>query len=223
MTAAPLKPARSIFTNLIAALTLGPAALVIIIGLWSSYDIARSIRAELINQINDDVAALTEVYIGGGQAALLRAVAQREALSPINRSGASYLVIAPSGESLGGSLTLGSHGRIDMSQPARIQSGDETLTIRATQLRGGERLIAARDHSPVQRAVRTNALRFAGAVLALLLMSYILAKRLSGDLRARVNNMNRVFKTVGGGTLDARLKDDCKGDELSLLGGNINR
>ena len=76
MTAAPLKPARSIFRNLIAALTLGPAALVIIIGLWSSYDIARSIRAELINQINDDVAALTECLVDAARTGLDLADAQ---------------------------------------------------------------------------------------------------------------------------------------------------
>ena len=95
---------HSLFSRLTLGLTLVPIIVFTLITLWSGIRTQNTLRQELVNQINDEMAALSEIYIGSGVESVSAGIAQRLALSPLNRAGAHYKFVSRGGDLLAGDL-----------------------------------------------------------------------------------------------------------------------
>ncbi|WP_371395317.1 ATP-binding protein [Fretibacter rubidus] len=217
---------RSIFGRMIALFTLMPLITLLCVGLWSAWSLQHDLRQEQIYQINDDIAALTEGYIAGGPATVTAAIEARQSLTPLNRAGAHYGFFNADGERIAGLINIEVARNLDVTRPRSVTletpDGVVPATVRLTQLRGGERLIVARESGAIKQSLKALLWRFLVAGLLLISLSYIAARFVIAALRRRVDMMNVTLQNVANGQIDARLPCDTAGDEVSFLGSQIN-
>ncbi|MEP3891409.1 MAG: HAMP domain-containing sensor histidine kinase [Hellea sp.] len=214
---------RSVFSRLITGLTLAPAIVFTIISAWSAWQSYDDLTSEINNQINDDMASLSEIYIEQGPDDVSGAIVQRLSLSPLNRAGAHYLFKSKANQILSGDLLrpLSDEVRLTQSRTLKTENfGD--ITARQTIFKGGETLIVARENKALQASLLKSLETYLIGVTALLLLAYLLARGAIANLRQRIGAMNTTLDYVGQGHLDARLAAGDSSDELGILGTHIN-
>ncbi|MGB6228516.1 MAG: hypothetical protein WBF53_00130, partial [Litorimonas sp.] len=122
-----------------------PALVFAVVMVISGWQTVNGLRTELVNQINDDVASLSEIYLMQGADAVDVAIAQRLELSPLNRAGAHYRFETPSGEIRAGDLPPEAARVADVTRAVtHLDPEHGPLTLRATVFQGGETLFVAR-------------------------------------------------------------------------------
>lgn len=214
---------KSVFTHLTLALTLAPALVFTGVSGWTAWQTQKTLKSEIINQINDDMASLSETYIEGGDAAVSTAIVQRLSLSPLSRAGAHYLFKSKTDTILSGDLTRPVSDNTSLTKPVILDTVNYgQVTARETIFKGGETLIVARENSVVKRAIRQALKQYFIGLLALLILSYGLARMAIKRLRGRIARMNATLDYVGQGHLDARLETGAEADELSVLSQHVN-
>lgn len=214
---------RSVFTRLIASLTLAPAFIFTVISAWSAWQSYGDLTSEINNQINDDMASLSGIYIEQGPDDVSGAIVQRLSLSPLNRAGAHYLFKSNTNQILSGDLTRPLSEEVSLTQSRKFTTenfGD--VSARQTIFKGGETLIVARENKALKASLLNSLKTYVIGVMALLLFAYLLARGAIANLRQRIGAMNTTLDYVGQGHLNARLAAGDSSDELGILGTHIN-
>jgi signal transduction histidine kinase len=214
---------QSLFTKLTLGLTLVPIVVFSVIMLWSGLRTQNTLRQELVHQINDEMAALAEIYVGAGADAVAAGIDQRLTLTPLSRAGAHYSFIARGGETLAGDLAPLSDGASDITKTVTLTDDRfGHLLMRSTIFRGGEVLNVARETDAQRRALSGSLRDYFIGVAAILALSLLLIVITVRRLRKRLSTMNSIFARVGDGDIDARLSTLGHADELSVLAKHIN-
>lgn len=189
----------------------------------SGWQTVCGLRTEITNQINDDVASLSEVYLTQGPDAVDAAISQRLALSPLSRAGAHYRFEDQGGLPRSGDLSAAITQSSKLTDPTIVQSTNfGSLTLRATVFQGGETLIVARENSAIRKAAWVQLRNTVIGLVALIALAALIAVRATGSLRQRIGQMNDTLDHVGKGHLDARLPETGQEDELGALASHIN-
>lgn len=200
-----------------------PIIVFTLITLWSAIRTQNTLHQELVNQINDEMAALSEIYISSGVESVSGGIAQRLTLSPLNRAGAHYKFVSRGGDLLAGDLVATSEETSDITKVITAPNQDfGTLLMRSTVFKGGEVLTVARETEAQRRALRGGLLDYLIGVSAILILSFAFVFLSIRNLRRRLARMNSVFVRVGDGDTDARLTPQERTDELTVLGEHIN-
>lgn len=214
---------RSVFTPLTASLTIAPALIFTAISAWSAWQAHGDLTSEINNQINDDMASLSEIYIEQGPANVSSAIVQRLSLSPLNRAGAHYLFKSKTNEILSGDLTRPISDQMSLTQSGKFMTKNfGNVTARQTIFTGGETLIVARENKALKASLSKSLRNYLLGVMALLVLAYFLTRGAIANLRQRIRAMNITLDYVGQGHLDARLETANSADELGILGTHIN-
>lgn len=189
----------------------------------SGWQTVRGLRAEINNQINDDMASLSETYLSQGPAAVDVAITQRLALSPLSRAGAHYRFEDQGGLPRSGDLNAVITQSANLAEAVIVQSPKfGSLTLRATVFQGGETLLVARENSAIHKAAWVQLRNTLIGLIALIALAALIALRATGSLRQRIGQMNDTLDRVGKGHLDARLPDTEHPDEIGTLTTHIN-
>ena len=214
---------RSVFTRLTAALTLAPAFIFTVISAGAAWQSYADLSSEITNQINDDMASLSEIYIEQGADDVSAAIVQRLSLSPLNRAGAHYLFKSKTNQILSGDLTRPLSEEVSLTQARRFTTENfGKVTARQTIFQGGETLIVARENKALKNSLLKSLKTYLAGLTALLILAYILARGAISKFRKRIGAMNATLDYVGQGHLDARLEIEDGSDELGILGIQIN-
>lgn len=214
---------RSVFTRLTVSLTLAPAIIFTVISAWSAWQSHADLTGEIKNQINDDMASLSEIYIEQGPTDVSASIVQRLSLSPLNRAGAHYLFKSNANQILSGDLTRPISDAASLTQAITFTTenfGD--VTARQTIFKGGETLIVARENKALKASLLKSVKTYLAGLAVLLGLAYLLARGAISKLRKRIAAMNMTLDHVGQGHLDARLKIGDSSDEVGMLGTQIN-
>lgn len=214
---------QSLFSRLTLRLTLVPIVVFSLIMVWSGVRTQNTLRQELVNQINDEMAALSEIYISSGVESVSAAIVQRLTLSPLTRAGAHYKFVARGGDILAGDFVANSDETSDITKVIAFSDQDfGSLLMRSTVLKGGEILTVARETDAQGRALRGALWDYFIGVSAILILSLLFVSLSIRRLRKRLDGMNSVFVRVGDGDTDARLTPQGRSDELTVLAEHIN-
>ena len=214
---------NSIFSKLTLGLILVPVAVFTIITVLSAVRTQNTLRQEITNQINDDVANLSENYIDSGVESVASAIQQRLALSPLNRAGAHYKLTTQGGRTLAGDLSLDRNNDVNITQAIEVKDTEYgTLLTRSTVFKDGEILTVARETKAQSLALIASLWDFLIGVSAIVIMSFILVYFSVSRLRTRLGKMNSIFRRVGEGETEARLPLGNERDELARLSNHIN-
>ena len=189
---------------------------------WTYKSTSAQLRAERINQINDDIAALVEIYTDSGQAGLLKAVENRLKLTPKSRARAHYAVTQKT-EKLAGDLSGAIIKGRDYTQFIDWQgAGDSPMIVRSTPLRGGEILHVARNDDIRQNLLAKMRKTFMGLALLTLMLGTGAGLYASRVFKRRIKSLNDTCAKVGNGHLEERAAFVDSHDEIGVLGGNVN-
>lgn len=177
-----------------------------------------ALKTELINQINDDMAALVLIDAEGGPDILEQAIAQRIAFNT-NRSGAPYYRLQREDTLLVGNIA---QAPSDYTQPLTIDQNGTDLLIRGTPLRGQRVLVVGRDMNAIASSMQRLGLTMGLGALILSVVSIGLTLWHVGRLRQRTAALNTTFDKIAQGHLNARVAVQEPGDELDNLASHIN-
>ncbi|GLQ20657.1 sensor histidine kinase [Algimonas porphyrae] len=212
---------HSIFTRLSLWLGLAPVLAFMVVGIIVILMSRQALRTELVNQINDDMAALVLIDADRGSLALEQAIAQRIAFNT-DRAGAPYYRLERGGDVLVGNMDQ----RVsEFTRPIEVEQAGVGLLVRGTPLRDQRTLVVGRDMIAVARSVQILSAIIAGGALLLALISFGLTRWHIDRLRRRTGQLNDTFDDIARGHLDARISiaDGLDSvDELDELGLHIN-
>ncbi|MEM9600040.1 MAG: HAMP domain-containing sensor histidine kinase [Pseudomonadota bacterium] len=213
---------RSIFTQLSLWLGLTPVLTFTLVGIIAILMMRQALKTELINQINDDMAALVLIDSDRGDTALEQAIAQRIAFNT-DRTGAPYYRLERGDQFVVGNIS--EPVRV-FTQPLAVQQAETPLIVRSTPLRDDRFLVVGRDMFAVSNTVRNLVLLVAAGVLVLALTLFGLTRWHIDRLRHLTARMNDTFDEIAKGHLDARIRLDdpnaAMTDELDELGLHID-
>jgi signal transduction histidine kinase len=209
---------RSVFTELSLWLGLTPVIAFLLIGLIVILMSRQALRTELVNQINDDMAALVLTDAEDGPQALEDAITQRVSLNSV-RAGAPYYQLAYAPGRIIGNLD---EVVSDFTQPVAVNQDGLIILARGTPLRSGRVLVVGRDTRAVAATLRTLGLAIGIGALILALMSFLLTRWHIERLRRRTKLLNDTFDNIAQGHLNTRIALSPKEDELDELGVHIN-
>lgn len=214
---------RSVFTRLALALIMLPALIFTLVSAASGWQTLTEMRREIVNQINDDMASLSEIHLDDGAAAVDLAITRRLDLLPLNRAGAHYRFETSGGAQRAGDLDSGTAATASLSAPT---TGDSAtygpLTLRATVFSNGDRLVVARENDAIRVTTARLTRNYGLGLLALLAVSALVTFLSIGRLRRRIGAMNIMLDRIGQGHLDLRIPDAETPDEIGALTAHIN-
>jgi len=209
---------RSVFTELSLWLGLTPVIAFVLIGLMVILMSRQALRTELINQINDDMAALVLTDAEDGPQALEDAIIQRVSLNSA-RAGAPYYQLVYNADrtigNLGGTVS-------DFTRPLVVKEENVVVLARGTPLRSQRVLVVGRDTRAVAATLRTLGFAIGAGALILALMSFLLTRWHIERLRRRTKLLIDTFDNIAQGHLDTRIALSPNADELDELGVHIN-
>ncbi len=191
--------------------------------LWTYNSTSAQLRTERVYQINDDIAALVEIYTDQGQAGLVTTIENRLKFVPNTRSRAHYALVDAQGSTLAGDLAGEIISNRDYAQ--FIDWKDEALAsliIRATPLRGGEVLHVARNDEIRQKSLSRLRTTFAATAFLTLLLGLLAGACASYIFKRRIKSVNETCALVAQGHLSARILGQENEDEFGVLSGNVN-
>ena len=190
---------------------------------WSYQSTSAQLRAGQVFQINDDIAALVEIYTGQGQDGVVNSIENRLKLIPKTRARAHYAFVDHQGQILAGDLTGPVTQNTEYAQFLDWKDEQKSpLIIRATPLRGGEVLHVARNDEIRQTTLarlRKIFMLMALTTLGFGLMAGAMATRI---FKRRLKAVNDTCEKISIGHLDARVQGPQGGDEFGILNGNVN-
>ena len=171
--------------------------------------------------LKQEAANLAQEYDEGGLHDIGRAIAAREGGSSINPFG--YALFDRSGRRIAGSLemhrpTLGL-GTIVFQDPTE---GVDTARAEARDLRGGYRLVVARDTEMMEGIDRTIVLLFAVAFALVVVFGAVGALVFGGYLQRRLRGINGVARAIMAGDMAQRVPVGARGDEFDAVGAALN-
>ena len=191
--------------------------------LWTYNYTEAQLRTERANQINDDIAALVEIYTDQGQGALVRSIENRLSLVPKTRARAHYALVGQNKNKLAGDLTGQVLVNTDYTRFIDWQVLDtKPLIVRATPLRGGEILHVARNDEIRQRTLARLRRTFFLMTLATLGLGLLAGFLASYVFKRRIKAINETCEKIAQGHLSARVPGNQNEDELGALGNNVN-
>ena len=171
--------------------------------------------------LKQEAANLAQEYDEGGLHDIGSAITAREGGSSINPFG--YALFDRSGRRIAGSLdmprpTLGL-GTIVFQDPAE---GPDTARAEARDLRGGYRLVVARDTEMMEGIDRTIVLLFAVAFVLVVAFGAVGALVFGGYLQRRLYGINEVARAIMAGDMAQRVSVGRRGDEFDAVGAALN-
>ena len=189
---------------------------------WTYQSTAAQFRAEHINQINDDLAGLVEVYAVFGPEGLTRAINNRLALTPSARARAHY-ALSREGIILAGDMPENVLKNDDYVQFTNWTFADNMpMLVRSTPLRGGEVLHVARNDDIRQNMLAKMRRAFVWLALLTLGLGLLAGAFASRMFKRRIKTVNDTCAKIGAGHLDERVTLAFPNDEIGVLGGNVN-
>lgn len=190
---------------------------------WTYNSTATQLRTERVNQINDDIAALVEIYTDQGQRGVVASIDNRLNLIPKTRARAHYALMDKQGNKLAGDL--GGQVTSNVDYISFIDWKDEQeapLIVRSTPLRGGEILHVARNDEIRQVTLARLRKAFVAMVLATLGLGLLAGALASYIFKRRIKAVNETCEQIANGRLDARVLGRQSGDEFGVLSANVN-
>jgi len=209
---------RSVFTALSLWLSLAPVVIFAVMGAAVILMSSQALRNEVINQINDDMAALVLIDAEDGADALINAVTQRLTVNSA-RAGAPYYRLSNDRARAIGNLERSVR---TYTEPVALRQGDMTVLVRGTPLRGERVLIVGRDLRAVNATLRTLIIAIILGAASLALLSFLLTRHHIERLRQRTAALNGTFDKIADGHLETRITISKRADELDDLGAHIN-
>ncbi len=202
--------------------TLVTLLAVIFLTIAASIAIERSMRADMQQTIDTDIAGLADIMVNGGEAELVLRIADRTALTPGAAPRSYYALANQKGRLLAGNLEALPNLDAGRSQSAERRVGGDPVLVRATRLRGGLTLVVGRSLRGIQALQQRLQLDFliVGiiAVVATLVAGFAVAAR----LRGRVEALSNTFTRFERGDLAARSGAASGHDELVQLAGHVD-
>lgn len=190
---------------------------------WTYNSTASQLRDERVYQINDEIAALVEIYTDQGADGVARSIDNRLKLIPKTRARAHYALVNIGGDKLAGDLGGAVLGNDDYAQFVDWRGADNVpLIIRATPLRGGEILHVARNDETRQKTLARLRTTFALMALATFGLGLFAGFMASAVFKRRLKAVNDTCEQVAQGHMNVRAPSDKSGDEFGVLSGNVN-
>lgn len=212
----------AVFVAILPVLVMGGALS------WTYTSTARQLRAERVYQVNDDIAALVEIYTDTGQVGVIRSIENRLMLIPESRARAHYALVDVQGVKLAGDL---GGAILANSDYLHFMDWDDTeigpLILRATPLRGGEVLHVARNDEIRQSTLARLRRAFSFMALATLVLGGGAGVLAAHIFKLRIKSINETCEQIAKGHLNARVpmrRGDRQpnNDEFGVLSRNVN-
>lgn len=209
---------RSIFSRLVTGAIL--LSLVLLAGLWwlTHQTVSTSLQEAAQAEVDVDLAGLADIYATGGQAELEARIADRIALTPVERSASHYLLADNRGTVIAGDLPRWPALDPMVSESGVIAIGNNSQGFaRAVQLGPDLKLVVARSmaiRAPVLSSL-TMAFAVGGAVFVALVA--LLGRLAALGLQRRIERINLAFREPqdGSGLVAPRRSTGDEIDELT--------
>ncbi len=190
---------------------------------WTYGSTATQLRTERVHQINDDIAALVEIYTDQGRDGVAKSIDNRLMLIPKTRARAHYALVDKAGNKLAGDLGGSIIGNADYTSFTDLKDEQNApLIMRSTPLRGGEVLHVARNDEIRQATLARLRDVFTAMVLGVLGLGLLAGALASYIFKRRIKAVNETCEQIANGHLDARVSGRQNGDEFGVLSGNVN-
>lgn len=204
----------SLLVGLVATALLYAAAAIVV---------RRHSDATLAHMVDTDMAGLVDIYASGGQAELERRLADRIAFAPQALDSEHYILADNTGKRLAGDLARWPELTANHSESRFLTLTDgRPVFARGTQLAPNLKLVVAREYAERDMLLRQIALAFllvGVAVNGLIVAAGAIAAR---RLRARVLNLNTIFRMRETGDATPRQSHAKARDELDELTQHID-
>ncbi len=171
--------------------------------------------------LQQEAANLAQEFGEGGFHEIAKAIAAREAGSSINPFG--YALFDRAGRRIAGSLDMRRPalglGTIAFQDPTE---GPDVARAEARDLRGGYRLVVARDTEMMEGIDRTIVQLFAVAFALVIGFGAVGGLVFGGYLNRRLDGINGVARAIMAGDMAQRVTVSARGDEFDAVGAALN-
>ncbi|WP_439470027.1 sensor histidine kinase [Blastomonas fulva] len=226
---------RSIFTRIVVmAIALSG---VLVAGLWLVTDqtIRATLEASAREAVDVDLAGLVDIHASGGRDELARRIGDRLMIRPADGSLPHYLLADAKGARIAGDIAAWPALDARVSESGFIRIGNAThVYARATQLGPDLKLVVAQEAGDGQPLLGRIALVFLGGGLVFALVIGLFGRSAGGNLKHRVEAINRAFRSLDGKPLrsladgaaadgalvDGKVANHNRGDEIDELAGH---
>ena len=223
------RPGRAV-KRLLSSLAVRQAALSTLVvlaailgfGMLTLTSVYNAARADLLHTIDTDIAGLVDGMVQGGPAELERRIADRTGLVPTTNAAPYYRLSDMRGRRLAGNIAVAPSIDPARSDAAEVVVGADVIFARATVLRGSLTLIVGRSLAPLNAVERRLEWTLAAAAVVVTLLSLAIGLIVANRLAARVGRMNAAFASFGEGVRAPRLPTRAYGDEIDVLGGQVD-
>jgi signal transduction histidine kinase len=213
----PMPHSRSIFRVLLrraVLFTLLALAMLLSITVWDSW---KATERSLAATVNTDIAGLADIYATGGENELLKRLDDRSQLIGLEGRQARYLAMRPDGKRLAGDIAEWPGLNAALSQQGFVTLSDGTsVYARATRLAPDLNIVVARSYQRDWQVLLRLIALFGVGALVIVVTSWMLARRATGNLRRRVNAITRAFRAAELGN-PPELPDSAFDDEIGEL------
>jgi signal transduction histidine kinase len=176
-----------------------------------------SSEAALAQAVDTDMAGLVDIHLAGGEAELIRRIADRTALASFDGRQAHYLFGEAGGARLAGDLAEWPRLAPGQSEGGFVKLADGTkLYARATRLGPGRDLVVAREFEADRRAIWRLAAIFVAAALGIVLAVWLIGRRAAGALRERLARITFALRAAEMGE-DVPPGENAPRDEIGEL------
>ena len=171
--------------------------------------------------VRQEAANLAQEYDEGGLPDIASAIATREAGSSIKAFG--YALFDRSGRRIAGALDTArpAHGLGTIVFRDPIE-GLDSARAETRDLRGGYRLVVARDTEIMEGIDRTIVLLFGGAFALVIAFGVVGALVLGGYLQRRLDGISGVARAIMAGDMAQRVPVGGRADEFDAAGAALN-
>lgn len=184
---------------------------------WST--IERSTHDALAATVTTDLAGLIDIHASGGEAELLRRVADRKDVVSLEEGRRPhYLVARANGRAIGGDIRVWPHLSAALSEQGYVTLPDGTpVYARAARLEPDLQLLVAREYAQDRATLRRLTRIFLGAGAAIILAVAFVAVLTARGLARRIDRIEEGLRAAAEGYPAALESPSAPGDEIDEL------
>lgn len=211
---------RSASLRLATLYTAGFAISVVLLGALTLFTTRGALTRQFSNRIRSDSAALVAEYRMEGLGGVVQAVRERDATP----GALDYGLTSPSGAPIAGRLA-GAKAPVGWSvlNSSQPHEDAERLSVYATVLPGGYRLLVANDEESIEALDGLLFQRFALAFLGVVLIGIVGGMALSRGVSRKIAAIAGTAEAIIDGDLHRRVPIEGSGDDLDRLAVTLNR